>query len=107
MKLKVIEAFKQNCDLVIWHTAEWLSVLSYIRVLSCSENSWTKTYYKNMAGHQWLTPVILATQEADIRKIMVWSQPGKIAYKTISQKNLHKNKVGGVAQGEGPDFKPQ
>jgi hypothetical protein len=23
------------------------------------------------AGHQWLTPVILATQEAEIRRIMV------------------------------------
>jgi hypothetical protein len=27
------------------------------------------------AGRQWLTPVILATQEAEIRRIMVLSQP--------------------------------
>jgi hypothetical protein len=29
------------------------------------------------AGCPWLTPIILATQEAEIRKIMVWSQPDK------------------------------
>jgi hypothetical protein len=29
------------------------------------------------AGCQWLTPVVLAIQEAEIRKIAVQSQPGK------------------------------
>jgi hypothetical protein len=28
-----------------------------------------------MAGRQWLTPVILATQEAEIRRIEAQSQP--------------------------------
>jgi hypothetical protein len=31
-----------------------------------------------IAGHQWLTPVILATQEAEIRRIVVGSQLGQI-----------------------------
>jgi hypothetical protein len=36
-------------------------------------------------------PVILATQEAENRRIMVQSQPEKIVHKTLSQKkNLHK-----------------
>jgi hypothetical protein len=59
------------------------------------------------AGYWWLTPVILDTQEDEIRKIMVRSQPGQIVHETYSQKTLHKNRVGGVAQGEDPEFKPQ
>jgi hypothetical protein len=31
----------------------------------------------------------------------------QIVCETLSQKNLHKNKAGGVVQGEGPEFKPQ
>jgi hypothetical protein len=42
------------------------------------------------AGHQWLTPVILATQEAEIRRIAVRSQPGQIVHKTLFPKTLHK-----------------
>jgi hypothetical protein len=52
-------------------------------------------------------PVILATSEAEIRRIMVQSQRGQIVRKTLSQKTLHKKRASGVAQGEGPEFKPQ
>jgi hypothetical protein len=34
------------------------------------------------------------------------SQPGQKVRETLSQKTLHKNRAGGVAQGEGPEFKP-
>jgi hypothetical protein len=36
------------------------------------------------AGHQCFTPVILATQEAEVRRIAVRSQPGQIVYETLS-----------------------
>jgi hypothetical protein len=39
------------------------------------------------AEHRWLTPVILATQEEEIRRIAVPSQPRQIVQETLSQKN--------------------
>jgi hypothetical protein len=59
------------------------------------------------ARHQWLTPVILTTQEAEIRRITVRSQPGQIVCETLSQKILHKKWASRVAQGVGPEFKSQ
>jgi hypothetical protein len=54
----------------------------------------------------WLMPVILATQEAEIRRITVRSQLWQMVHETLSQKTFHKNKASGVAKGEGPEFKP-
>jgi hypothetical protein len=51
-------------------------------------------------------PIILATQEAEIRRITVQNQPGQIVWETLSRKNPLQ-KSGGVAQGVGPEFKPQ
>jgi hypothetical protein len=39
---------------------------------------------------QWLTPVILPTQEAKIRRIVVRSQPGQIVHETLSRKPFTK-----------------
>jgi hypothetical protein len=36
------------------------------------------------ARHPWLMFIILATQEAEIRRITVRSQPGQIVHKTLS-----------------------
>jgi hypothetical protein len=41
---------------------------------------------------QWLPPVIPAIREAEIRRIVVQSQPREIVCKTLSQKTHHKQK---------------
>jgi hypothetical protein len=43
-------------------------------------------------------PIILVTQEAEIRRIIVRSQPRQIVRETPSQKTYHKKRAGGVAQ---------
>jgi hypothetical protein len=62
---------------------------------------------RKLARCLWLTPVILATQEAEVRRIVVQSQPRQIVHKTLSQKKTIIKRAGGVSQGVGPEFKPQ
>jgi hypothetical protein len=38
----------------------------------------------------WITPVILATQEAEIRTMVVQSQPREVVLEPLSRKTLHK-----------------
>jgi hypothetical protein len=56
----------------------------------------------------WLTPVILATQEAEIRRITVRTQLGQqFTRPYLGKKTCHTQKrAGGVAQGVCPEFKP-
>jgi hypothetical protein len=65
--------------------------------------------HKDLAGRWWLTPVILATQEAEIRKITVQSQLWANSLQDpISKNPSHTHtKASGVAQHVGPEFKPQ
>jgi hypothetical protein len=51
----------------------------------------------------WLTPVNLATQEAEIRRIQVQSQLRQIVPETLSRKNPSQKRAGGVAQGHLPN----
>jgi hypothetical protein len=58
------------------------------------------------AGYWWLMPVILATQEAknqeDHSSNLVWTNSSQDPILKPSTKS-----AGGVAQGEGPEFKVQ
>jgi hypothetical protein len=56
-----------------------------------------------LAGCQWLTPVIQATQDAEISRIVIQSQPGD----PILNTTITKKRTGEVAKGVGPEFKPQ
>jgi hypothetical protein len=47
------------------------------------------------------------TQEAEIRRIEVRSQPRQIVLETLSRKIPSQKRSVGVAQGVGPEFKPQ
>jgi hypothetical protein len=59
------------------------------------------------ARRQWLTPVILATQESKMRRTVVQSQPGQIVHETYLTKNPSQKRAGRVAQGVGTEFKSQ
>jgi hypothetical protein len=52
-------------------------------------------------------PIILATQEAEIRRITVGSQPAQTVQKTLPGKKTSQKRAGIVAQGTDPEFKPQ
>jgi hypothetical protein len=45
------------------------------------------------ARHRWLTPVILATREAEIRRITVRDQLRHIVRETLSQNTQHEKRA--------------
>jgi hypothetical protein len=51
--------------------------------------------------------IILALQEAEVRRSMVRSQPRQIVHETLSRKYPSQKRAGGVAQGIGHEFKLQ
>jgi hypothetical protein len=62
----------------------------------------TKTKTKKAVCRQ-LTPVILATQEAEISSKSAWANSSRDPI----LKNPSQKRTGGVAQGVDPEFKPQ
>jgi hypothetical protein len=49
-------------------------------------------------GQLQLTPVILATQEAKIRRIAVRNQPGQVVHDTLSQKKKKTQRKKGLLE---------
>jgi hypothetical protein len=74
-------------------------------------NPTTGYIYKNwnQARNWWLIPAILATQEAEIRRIMVWSQLEQIVpWDPTSKKKKTLQKKGWWSGSRcSPEFKPQ
>jgi hypothetical protein len=58
-------------------------LLHYLSHASLQKPNFKKN---KVAGCWWLMPVILASQETEIRRIVVQSQPRKIVHKTLSRK---------------------
>jgi hypothetical protein len=83
------------CKILHKHNSEtqWLNVLIFCKELK--------------AGCQGLTPIILATQEAEIRNHSSKPAPANSLRDPILKKKPSQNRAGGVAQGVGPEFKPQ
>jgi hypothetical protein len=69
--------------------------------------SYNKTEPILLARCLQLTPTILATWEAEIKRIVVQSQPREIGRESLSQKNPLQKRASKVAQGVEPEFKPQ
>jgi hypothetical protein len=67
-------------------------------------NEQRKTYLEFMLGAGGSRLVTLATQEAEIRRIAVGSQPRQIVRETLSQKTFHKTRTGEWLKMK---FKPQ
>jgi hypothetical protein len=55
-----------------------------------SSNPMPQKKKPSLARHWWLTPIILAIQKAEIRRIEVQSQRQVIVCETLSQKNNNK-----------------
>jgi hypothetical protein len=67
-------------------------------VLLLSGSAWSVGGKNNsLAGHWWLTPVILTTQEAEFRRIAAQSQPWANSSRDPT-KNPSQKRAGEVAQ---------
>jgi hypothetical protein len=76
--------------------------------MASADIAWGLKFLSQVANKMVVvTPVILAIQEAETRRIMARSQPGKIVLETLSQKKKKpsQKRAGGVVQGAGPNFK--
>jgi hypothetical protein len=75
--------------------------LDWILSTKKQNNNQKERIKKVLAGHWWLTPVMLASWDqelVEIRSIKVWSQLGQIVHETLSQKHAAESRADRVAQ---------
>jgi hypothetical protein len=75
--------------------------------VTCSNTSTAKRKKVIFAECWWHMPIILATEEAEIRRITIQSQFSKKFMRANLKKTHHKKMAGGVPQGIGSEFKLQ
>jgi hypothetical protein len=68
----------------------------------CCKNKQIRKKNHNTGQVPWLTPIILATQEAEIRMIMDPSQPSQIVLETLSQTYPTRKGMGSGSRGRIP-----
>jgi hypothetical protein len=62
-----------------------LSTIQHLSLwLGLEQGSGCHINISDVTRRQWLIPIILATQESEIRRITVQSQPGQIVCETLS-----------------------
>jgi hypothetical protein len=69
----------------------------FFKMLKCDEDVTIMFKPESGDGRWWLSPIILATQEAEIRRITIQSQPGQIVFNTPISKITRANWSGAVA----------
>jgi hypothetical protein len=74
------------CNLNYWGSREWENCGSLSAKAKSQQDSISTYKMLGTAGHWRLRPVILATKEAEIRRITVQSQPRQTVRKTLSKK---------------------
>jgi hypothetical protein len=83
----------QKLNKGVWDTITILKTLNSGLIFS-SCHTWKYTFFR----HQWLTPVILPTREAEVRRVTVPSQLTQIVHETLSQKIHHKKMADGMVK---------